>query len=73
MKSFLFILIFPAALLSGCTDPGNQGESSPIDSTNTYGTAPVIYGADDPTDDTLSKENRTDTGTKVNEGPDNTR
>jgi len=70
--AYAAILFF---LLASCgTEPENQGTSTPIDSTNTFGTAPATYGADDPTEDVLkNKENFSDTGTKVNEGPDNTR
>jgi hypothetical protein len=74
-KAGSYVLLPVMLIFSACgTSPENQGSSTPIDSTNTYGTAPATYGADDPADDTIRNlDNYSDTGTKVNEGPDNTR
>jgi hypothetical protein len=73
------ILAFPMSLfVLSCTDQGaQQGESTPIDSTNTQGTAPATYGGDDPADDHINRENTDDTGTKAhnvtnNGSPENT-
>lgn len=48
-----------------CTDQGaQQGESTPIDSTNIHGTAPVTYGGENPATDG-GQYNESDTGTNA--------
>ncbi len=66
--SLLSIVLFSTVLFASCeTRTGNNtGNSNPIDSTNLNGTAPATYGPDNPTNDTLPKNNVDDTGTKAN-------
>ena len=64
--SFLIILI--GTFISCGPDHGaNNGTSVPIDSTNTKGSAPAAYGANDPgRDKDSNRTNVNDTGTKAN-------
>lgn len=66
LKGIAFIAI--SLSIASCTDQGSEtGRSTPIDSTNARGTAPVTYGGDDPAsiqDTTMA--NSSDTGTKAN-------
>jgi hypothetical protein len=50
MKTIRFaMLVFAVAILASCGGkPQNTGTTTPVDSTNMYGTAPVEYGAKDP-------------------------
>lgn len=65
LKTVIAALALSFSLVS-CTDQGaQQGESTPIDSTNTEGTAPATYGGDDPADDAQKQVNANDTGTKA--------
>lgn len=78
----LFKKIFLPAALCGCLlascegghdSADNNGSSTLIDSTNQHGTAPAVYGADDPANDQdTTYANSNDTGTRVSQGPDNT-
>lgn len=54
-------------LLFSCTDQGAEtGQSTPIDSTNAHGTAPVTYGGDDPASvQDTNMTNANDTGTNA--------
>ncbi|HXS36963.1 MAG TPA: hypothetical protein VN721_09695 [Flavipsychrobacter sp.] len=64
--SFLAILI---GTFISCTanHASNNGSSTPIDSTNTKGSPPATYGANDPARDKDSnRTNVNDTGTKAN-------
>jgi hypothetical protein len=65
LKTVIAALIFSCSIMS-CMDQGaQQGESTPIDSTNIEGTAPATYGGDDPADDAQKQTNTGDTGTKA--------
>ena len=56
-----------SVLVTSCgNDAANKVSSTPIDSTNVNGTAPATYGASNPANDTASKVNANDTGTKAN-------
>jgi len=59
----------------GSADAGDdRGTSTPIDSTNQNGTAPAVYGGDNPANDQdTTYRNSNDTGTRVSNGPDNTK
>lgn len=60
-----FTTILISVMAISCADQGDKtGKSTPIDSTNVNGTAPVTYGGDDPAN--IQDTNRTnvdDTGT----------
>ena len=62
------MLFVAVATLSSCSNnnPHDNGTSTPIDSTNVNGTAPATYGPNNPANDTASKVNMDDTGTKAN-------
>lgn len=67
MKLIQYCLIMVAASIVACscgTRGENMGESTPIDSTNVYGTAPATYGGEDPA--SQLDTNVADTGTKAN-------
>lgn len=52
MKKILLVILSATFVLASCgNEPG--AESTPIDSTNTYGTSSADYSADNPADDTL--------------------
>ena len=76
MMQFKQILLPFAAclLLFSCqSNNDNRGTSTPIDSTNDQGTAPAVYGGDNPANDQdTNYQNSSDTGTRINEDPDNT-
>jgi hypothetical protein len=56
-----------AAIAMSCGNNGaSQGASTPIDTTNVKSTAPASYGGNNPANDTASKNNTNDTGTKAN-------
>ena len=67
---FIKITILASSVLffaASCGNEGaNQGASTRIDSTNVNGTAPATYGGNNPANDTTSKVNANDTGTKAN-------
>lgn len=76
-KAFLSFVL-GAFLLASCKGSSDsvddRGSSTPIDSTNDQGTAPATYGADNPANDQdTTYRNSSDTGTRVNMGPDNTK
>ena len=69
MKFFkITLLALSVSLLAAsCGNEGaNKGSGTPIDTTNVKGTAPATYGGDNPANDTASKANANDTGTKAN-------
>ncbi len=67
MKKYsLIVLAISFALVSCGTNGPNHGDSTPIDSTNVYGSAPAKYGGNDPAKDTDNRNNVNDTGTKAN-------
>lgn len=71
---FFLLLFVCASCQSGKDANEERGTSTPIDSTNDQGTAPAVYGADNPANDQdTTYRNSTDTGTHVNNGPDNTK
>ena len=63
MKKYLTALA-AIVVLTACNNR-NPGNSTPIDSTIVNGTAPATYHASNPADDTSSKINADDTGTKA--------
>lgn len=69
MKPHLIAIALSSSILfASCnaSNGNNTGNSTPIDSTNLNGTAPAVYGPDNPANDTLPKNNVGDTGTKAN-------
>jgi hypothetical protein len=73
-KVLFFAAFVCLAALSSCSNNnGNQGRSTPIDSTNLNGTAPATYDGDNPANDAdTNYKNSNDTGTRLSNGPDNT-
>ena len=66
MKRILQVMLCITLLSASCGDPDNSGSSTPIDSTNQYGTAPAEYGPDDPTEDEEQYQGIEDSGLRVN-------
>lgn len=66
MKRTLHVLACVALLLASCGDPDDSGTSTPVDSTNQYGTAPAEYGPDDPTKDETRYQGAEDSGLRTN-------
>ena len=59
-------LLIGAASCTG-SNPDNNASSTPVDSTNASGAAPVTYGADDPAaPDSAKYQGSNETGNKVN-------
>lgn len=71
IRSILSVLSVSLIALSSCGN-GEEGRSTPIDSTNMNGTAPATYDGENPANyqDTVL-QNSNDTGTKVTNGPGN--
>ncbi len=74
LTNILLFLVFISTLFVSCSnDAENRGSSTPIDSTNLHGTAPAVWGADNPANDQdTTYQNSNDTGTTISTGRDNT-
>jgi hypothetical protein len=66
MKKYLLVFLASVSLAACNQSSPNNDTSTPIDSTNVNGTAPVRSEAMNPAADTLSTRNDGDTGTKAN-------
>ena len=65
--SILALAFIIGAASCGSDNPENNASSTPIDSTNLYGTAPATYGADDPASPESQKYQRnTERGNHAN-------
>lgn len=67
MRLGLKLLLLTCAL-AGCGNDREKGHSTPVDSTNTYGTQPATYGPDSsqPQNPSPSYEGGQDTSLKAN-------
>jgi len=76
LRNLIAPILFTTFGLVACGGSGSgedNASSTPIDSTNQNGTAPAVYGAENPANvQDTNFQNSSDTGTRRSNGPDNT-